>query len=85
VQELYSCVFKGNRGNRKIVFFQSHCSGERSGLTAIRNAASVLSNITVYVVAWIFLGVRERAEGDQVTCKGAAFFVEVQNVELQNV
>ena len=25
----------------------------------------MLSNITVYVVAWLFLGIRERAEGDQ--------------------
>ncbi len=45
--------------------FQSHSSGERSGLTAIRNAAAVLSNITVYGVAWLFLGIRERAEGDE--------------------
>ena len=59
--EVCVCTVSLNR----VLHFQSHSSGERSGLTAIRNAAAVLSNITDYGIAWIFLGIRERAEGDQ--------------------
>jgi hypothetical protein len=35
-------------------------------LTAIRNAATVLSNIFLYLVAWFFLGSRERGESERI-------------------
>lgn len=53
-------------------FSQTHSSDQRSGLTAIRNAASVLSNISVYLVAWFFLGIRERPFDDDLISKDDA-------------
>jgi hypothetical protein len=35
-------------------------------LTAIRTAASVLSNIAVYAIAWLFIGIRERGAGEDM-------------------
>jgi len=34
------------------------CQNERTGLTAIRYAATVVSNISVYLLTWIFLGMQ---------------------------
>ena len=35
-------------------------------MTAIRNAATVTSNVFLYLVAWFFLGVRDRGEVEKI-------------------
>ena len=47
-------------------FSKTPCPNQRIGLTAIRNAATVLSTIFLYVVAWYFLGSRERGESERI-------------------
>ena len=53
---------------------QTPCPNQRTGLTAIRNAATVLSNIFLYLVAWFFLGSKEGGEADRIGPEDDAAF-----------